>query len=67
MTQEQLCLGFLAAWIVIWGWLRIQSRKIKPRDFKFWGDMPPNQKQENQLGLGVLALLILVNVLFYIF
>ena len=62
--EDQLWYGFLVAWVVVWLWNRFRSGTLKLRYFKFWGkDVSPQQRRDNQVGFGVTAILIMINVI----
>ena len=57
-----LCLAVRAAYLLSRGW------RPHLRDFRLWGEgVTPEQRRSNLMGLGVLASLVGIGVLFYLF
>ena len=57
-----LCLAVRAAYLLGRGW------RPHLRDFRLWGEgVTPEQRRSNLMGLGVLASLVGIGVLFYLF
>lgn len=63
MMQGNFWFGILVAWVVIWLWMRHLSGTLKPKYFKFWGDVPAEQRKDNLRGFGVTAVLLVAYVL----
>ena len=57
-----LCLAVRVAYLLGRGW------RPHLRDFRLWGEgVTPEQRRSNLMGLGVLASLVGIGVLFYLF
>ena len=67
MKQEDLWLGLLIAWVVIWLGLRFRAKSLKLKYFKFWGDVSKEQKEDNIRGFGMTAFLLAMNLVLRIF
>ena len=67
MRQEDFWFGLLAAWIVLWFWIRYESNSLKLKYLKFWGDVPEEQRRGNLVELGMTVLLVAVNLLIRVF
>ena len=56
------CLAVRVAYLLGKGW------RPHLRDFRLWGDgVTPQQRRSNLVGLGVLASIVVIGVLFYLF
>ena len=67
MKQEDMWLGLLIAWLVIWLGLRFRSKSLKPKYFKFWGNVSKEQKEDNIRGFGMTAFLLVMNLVIRLF
>ena len=67
MKREDMWLGLLIAWVVVWLGLRLRSKSVKLRYFKFWGNVPKAQKDDNLLGFGMTAFLLVMNLAMRLF
>ena len=67
MRQEDFWFWLLAAWIVLWFWIRYKSNSLKLKYLKFWGDVPEEQRRGNLVELGMTVLLVAVNLLIRVF
>ena len=64
IDQDQLWFGLMIAWVAVWLWNRYRTGTLKLRYLKLWGDdVPEKLKKDNLLGIGMLAVLIVINVL----
>ena len=50
INDQQLWYGFLVAWVVVWLWNRYRTGTLKLR-------------RDNQVGFGVTAILLVINVI----
>ena len=67
MKHEDMWLGLLIAWVIIWLGLRLRAKSLKLRYFKFLGGVPKAQKEDNLLGFGMTAFLLVMNLVIRLF